>query len=73
MRSFKWTMVLCAAMLVLTPKPALAWFEFLDYLSGPGPFTGARVDFRVWCFRRTTATGQAIKEAHELFAKALDK
>ena len=49
MRSFKLTMVLCSLMLVLAPKPAHAWFELLDYLSGPGPFRGQKLDFRVWC------------------------
>lgn len=48
MRSLKLTMVLCGLMVLLTPTRALAWWELLDYLSGPGPFFGPRVDFR-WC------------------------
>jgi hypothetical protein len=48
MRSLKLTLILCALMLLLTPTRAHAWWEWLDYLSGPGPFVGPRVDFR-WC------------------------
>lgn len=49
MRSFKLTVVLCSVMVLLTPRPAHAWWEFLDYLSGPGRFYGQQFDFRVWC------------------------
>jgi hypothetical protein len=48
MRSFKLTLILCGLMLLVTPTKAQAWWELLDYLSGPGPFFGPRVDFR-WC------------------------
>jgi len=49
MRSFERSVVLCALILALTPAPAQAWFEWLDYLSGPGPFYGYKIDVRVWC------------------------
>jgi len=48
MRSFKLTLILCGLMLLVTPTKAHAWWELLDYLSGPGPFVGPRVDVR-WC------------------------
>jgi hypothetical protein len=41
--------VLCVLVLITTSAPAQAWFEWLDYLSGPGPFYGVKVDLRVWC------------------------
>ncbi len=50
MRSFNLKMVLCALMVLLTARPAHAWWEFLNYLSGPGRFNGPKFDFRVWCF-----------------------
>jgi hypothetical protein len=52
--------VLCALLLIMTPKPALAWFGWIDSLSGPGPFEaggparklikGGDFDFRIVCF-----------------------
>jgi hypothetical protein len=48
MRSYKLTLILCGLMLLITPAKAHAWWELLDYLSGPGPFVGPRVDVR-WC------------------------
>jgi hypothetical protein len=49
MRSFKLTVVLCSLMVLLAPRPAHAWWEYIDYLSGPGRFHGQKFDFRVWC------------------------
>jgi hypothetical protein len=49
MRWFKRSVVLCALALVLTPARADAWFEWLDWLSGPGPWYGYKADLRVWC------------------------
>jgi hypothetical protein len=53
MRWLKRSVLLCLAMVVLTPAPAHAWFEWLDYLSGPGRFYGAKVDVRAYCFGKT--------------------
>ena len=36
---------LCVLMSFVSVRPASAWFEFLDYLSGPGPFNGLEFDF----------------------------
>src|SRR6267378_5178627 len=52
MRSFNSRMVLCSLMVLLTARPAHAWWEFLDYLSGPGPFYGQDYGLRVWCHGR---------------------
>lgn len=48
--------VLCLAMVVLMPAPAHAWFEWLDYLSGPGRWYGVKTDLRVYCFGREQQT-----------------
>lgn len=41
---------LAACAIVLMPSPALAWFGWLDQLTGPGPFIGLLFDTRVVCF-----------------------
>ena len=49
MRTFKLPFTLCLALELITPKPAHAWFEFLDYLSGPGPFkAGAPITLQIF-------------------------
>lgn len=61
----------CAATFLvqtMMPTPAYAWWEKLEKLSGPGPFSGLAVDFRVACFgeispdatRAEAATREAI-------------
>src|SRR5687768_1451872 len=37
------------------PSPAHAWWEFLEQLSGPGPFRGPDIQFRVHCWVRQPA------------------
>jgi hypothetical protein len=41
---------LVVSLLTLVPARADAWFGFLDYLSGPGPFYGQLYDVRLVCF-----------------------
>jgi hypothetical protein len=48
------SVILCALLLIMTPKPALAWFGWIDSLSGPGHFLGEEYEFRVWCFGRAS-------------------
>lgn len=51
--SARMRLVACVATLLLQammPRPAYAWWEKLEKLSGPGPFSGLAVDFRVACF-----------------------
>lgn len=38
------------------PSPAHAWWEFLEQLSGPGPFQGFDLQFRWPCFVRSPKT-----------------
>jgi hypothetical protein len=37
------------------PSPAHAWWEFLEQLSGPGPFRGPDIQFRLHCWVRQPA------------------
>jgi hypothetical protein len=50
MRTFRAVLFFLAVFLLVAPAPAHAWFGWLDNLSGPGPFNGLEVDFRVVCF-----------------------
>ena len=41
---------LCAAsFLFMVPRPAHAWFDWIDQLSGPGPFAGVDFQWRLAC------------------------
>lgn len=55
---------LCVLMTLVSARPASAWFEWLDYLSGPGRFWGVRVDVRYWCSGQKSPTGD-VKEKLE--------
>jgi hypothetical protein len=47
--------VLCAAsFLFFLPAPAHAWWDWLDELSGPGPFTGPDLQWRIVCIQDPT-------------------
>ena len=39
----------CVVVQLAAPAPAQAWWEWLDQLSGPGPFTGWDFQWRVKC------------------------
>jgi hypothetical protein len=39
----------CGVFQLLTPAPAQAWYEWIDQLSGPGPFNGIDLQYRVAC------------------------
>lgn len=41
--------VLAFAMQMIVPAPALAWWDFIEELSGPGKFYGWDVDLRLFC------------------------
>ncbi len=49
MRALKSTLVFLAIFVLFVPAPAHAWFGWLDNLSGPGPFIGAAVQYRLAC------------------------
>jgi hypothetical protein len=44
------SVLVCTFIMVVTPAPADAWFEWLDRLSGPGRWYGLKVDVRALCF-----------------------
>ena len=50
MRWFTRSVLLGLLIVVVTPAPAHAWFEWLHRLSGPGPWYGLKVDVRAVCF-----------------------
>jgi hypothetical protein len=53
---------LCVLMSLISARPASAWFEWLDYLSGPGGFWGGRVDVRMWCAGDETQRARLQRE-----------
>jgi hypothetical protein len=71
MRWFNRSLVLCLLIVVLAPAPAYAWFEWLDYLSGPGPFKGVKVDVRVLCLGKATPYRRLREQLDTGFRKAL--
>jgi hypothetical protein len=59
----------CLLLVVLAPTPAHAWFAWLDHLSGPGRWYGAKVDVRFWCFGRTMPFEEVAKQVATIAAK----
>ena len=47
-RSLLW-LASSAIVLMATPSPAFAWWDFFEQLSGPGPFYGWDVEVRLFC------------------------
>src|SRR5438045_1524960 len=56
--------------MLLLPRPAHAWFAWMDYLSGPEPFksgypgslqgvTGGTFDVQILCFMQPTSRSEA--------------
>lgn len=50
MRRLALMLACCGLFQLLTPTPAHAWYEWIDQLSGPGPFKGFQFDLRLVCF-----------------------
>ena len=59
---------LCAAsFLFMLPEPAHAWFDWIDQLSGPGPFAGIDFQWRVVCVQDDmAATDSATPDENRL-------
>jgi hypothetical protein len=55
----------CLAMHLAAPRPAFALFEWLDHLSGPGPFRGAEFQFRILCAMDQATPEDAERAARE--------
>jgi hypothetical protein len=49
MRTLKAVVGLVVLFVLIGASPAHAWWDWLDDLSGPGPFNGVQLDFRVLC------------------------
>jgi len=45
------TALCAAAFLFMRPEPAHAWFDWIDQLSGPGPFAGIDFQWRLVCVK----------------------
>ncbi len=61
--------VLCAAVQLGSPIRAYALFEWLDHLSGPGPFRGIEFQFKLFCLMDQpdpTTAGEAVLTARDL-------
>lgn len=62
---------LCAAsFLFMLPKPAHAWFDWIDQLSGPGPFIGFDLQWRLVCTADPVA--RAGKDPGDSSLRSLD-
>lgn len=64
------SVLLCLLIIVVTPAPAHAWFEWLHRLSGPGHWWGTKVDVRAFCFGKPTQVEQ-IKSRIEEVTRAM--
>jgi hypothetical protein len=54
----RFAVAICTALVLLArPTPADAWWEFLEALSGPGPFRGPDIQFRLRCWVRQPPAG----------------
>jgi hypothetical protein len=56
-------------LILLMPTPALAWFGWLDSMSGPGPFLGVLFEVRAVCFG-SREPYRLLQKAQELKAIA---
>lgn len=55
-----------AALYLATPPPAFALFEWLDHLSGPGPFHGVELQFRLVCAMDQATHEEVVKATREV-------
>lgn len=69
-----WIVVFFCAALLLTPKPAHAWWGWWDEMSGPGPWMFVDVKYRIACIPDPEAQGIAAtrKDPPENIIRALD-
>ncbi len=64
--------LLCAAAELVAPAPAHAWFAWLDQLSGPGPFAGFDVQWRIACIADPAVPALALQTLEARRKKALE-
>lgn len=70
MRRAALTLFSTALMLVCVPRPAAAWWEFLEELSGPGTWKGFDIDARLFCLvdPLPADTEQALRQSMAMLA-----
>ena len=51
----------CVVVQLAAPAPAHAWWDWIDQLSGPGPFTGWDVQWRVKCIPDTRPGAEDLR------------
>jgi hypothetical protein len=51
MRRLGLIVICCATFQLMVPTPAQAWWGWLDQLTGPGPFTGYYLHYRLACIQ----------------------
>ena len=64
MRRLSGILVLSVLLPLLDPVPAHAWWEYIEQLSGPGPFKGWSLDIRFACFIDPDGDGVLPAEPH---------
>jgi hypothetical protein len=59
----RWAVVgmLCAVVQLASPMRAYALFEWLDHLSGPGPFQGIEFQFKMLCVMDQPSREKALE------------
>jgi len=69
MRRLVLVVACCGLFQLAMPAPAQAWFEWIDHLSGPGPFNGADIWLRLKCLPDTNppvnAPGQGQQQQQQ--------
>ena len=61
---------LTALVSLVLPATAQAWWERIEKLSGPGPFSGEVYEFRVACFGEVTPAAAASRTAEASMSAA---
>ena len=56
------TALCAAAFLFMRPEPAHAWWDWIDQLSGPGPFQGIDFQWRVVCIKDPNVANTATTD-----------
>ena len=58
----RWALTLLVVLIAqgVAPAPAFAWFDWLDQLSGPGPFSGADFEAKFLCVMKRPSAALAV-------------
>jgi hypothetical protein len=61
----------CAVVQLAVPRDAFALFEWLDHLSGPGPFRGVELQYRLFCAMNQESAQDVVKKATTAMASSI--